>query len=91
MKTKILILIPEICTDYKLVLDQVKFRIVHYFGTKFAKAEEIVPVVSLDCAVTQEDMQKLHTDLHKDVNLAAILNYDSKQVEGDIVTLTKED
>lgn len=91
MKTKILILIPDTCTDYKLVLNQVKFRIVNYFGTKFAEAEEIVPVVSLECEVTQKDMQELHTGLHKDVELIAILNCDSKQVEGDIITLTKED
>lgn len=91
MKTKILILIPDTCTDYKLVLNQVKFRIVNYFGTKFAEAEELVPVVSLGCIVTQDDMKELQTGLHKDVNLIAVLNCDSKQIEGDIVTLTKED
>lgn len=91
MKTKILILIPETCTNYKLVLDQVKFRIVNYFGTKFAEAEELVPVVSLGCEVTQADMQELRTNLAKDVDLVAVMNCDSKQIEGDIITLTKED
>lgn len=91
MKTKILILIPDTAENYKVVLNSVKVRTVNYFGTKFAEAEELIPVVTIEgCEVSQKDLQELYNGIHKDIVLIAVVNPDSKQVEGDIITLTKD-
>lgn len=92
MKTKILILLPDTVENYKGVLNSVKVRIVNYFGTKFAEMEELIPVVTIEgCEVSQKDLQELYDGMYKDVALIAVVNPNSKQVEGDIITLTKED
>ena len=92
MKTKILILMPDTIENYKVTLGCVKNKIVSYFGTKFAEAEEVIPVVTIEgCEVNQKDLQELHEGMYKDVALIVVVNSDSKQIEGDIITLTKED
>jgi len=93
-KTAIVIIVD--CENRNLIypatIATVKGEIRSYFGTKNCLTDDpTVPVVSVTCEVTQEDINALKKIIdNESIYLTAIIGADeSERVRGDIIDLTK--
>ena len=81
--------IPVSCISYKETNMSVRQIILSYFGNKHANVDTKYPqVIVKDCIVTEKDLDEISSRINKDIELIAIVNPDSEQVKGRIITLS---
>lgn len=92
MKTVILFFIPTSSMCYKETSATVKQRIIAYFGNKHADVDTKYPqVIVKDCVVTEKDLDEISSRIAKEIELIAVVNPDSEQAKGRIITLSSKE
>lgn len=89
--TTILIVAKTECENYSAVVKQAQNVVVSYFGTKYATADEEMPIVKVcDIEVNNADVGIIDNAISVSCDLLVIANSDSPQVRGKFIFLTKE-
>ena len=88
----ILFFIPTSCINYKEASTSVKHVIVSYFGNKHANIDTKYSQVAVkDCVVSEKDLDEISSRIDKEIELVAVVNPDSEQAKGRIITLSDKE
>ena len=92
MNTVILFFIPTSCINYKEASTATKQTIVSYFGNKHANIDTKYTQVTVEgCVVTEKDLDEIGSRIAKEIALIAVINPDSEQAKGRIITLSDKE